>query len=33
MPDLQIKSSDREELKAEFKQGVQAVGLGVTLLL
>ncbi|MCL2144814.1 MAG: porin family protein [Endomicrobia bacterium] len=33
MPDVEINSSNREEIKAEFKKGVQAVGLGIILLL
>ena len=33
MPNVQINASDREEIKAEFKKGVQSAGLGVTLML
>ncbi|MDR1194969.1 MAG: porin family protein [Endomicrobium sp.] len=33
MPDAKIDSSSQEEIKAEFKRGVQAVGVGVTLLI
>lgn len=33
MPDVQIDSSNQEEIKAEFKKGVQAGGIGVTILL
>jgi opacity protein-like surface antigen len=33
MPDAKVDSSSQEDIKAEFKRGVQAVGVGVTLLI
>lgn len=33
MPDVEIGASSQDEFKAEFKKGVQAVGVGVTILI
>ena len=33
MPDLKVDASSQSDIKAKFKNGVQAVGLGVTVLL
>ncbi|MDR2426766.1 MAG: porin family protein [Endomicrobium sp.] len=33
MPDAKVGSSSKEEIKAEFKRGVQAIGAGVTILI